>query len=245
MNHSYLITDKMRNDLIAMCTHLLGYVEKGDHSAEQAYYVREELEKLAAIPELQKTVRPNKLLVVIDNDIYISQPFDQWEDGDIEADHVNGHYRVLISKQDGKYFVANAVDGFGSNCKEKFTNSSVEIYTPLGAAWQKAQDGWISVEERLPECFLHIGNKKRTNWVIGIRNRDQFICVYTKGHQLEFGDDDYDGEYDEVEDRNGTLYLKPGWYSLENTPNGLYDEVWMERNPTHWRPLPEPPVKQS
>lgn len=203
MNNSYLITDKMRNDLISMCTHILGYVEKGDHSAEQAYYVREDLEKLAATPELPKEAE---------------------EAAREMAENMFSKRDESTSKYNDQHYFEK---GFLA-----------------GAAWRQLQDGWISVEERLPECFLHIGNKKRINWVIGIRNRDQFICAYTKGHQLEFGDDDYDGEYDEVEERNGTLYLKPGWYSLENTPNGQYDETWTERNPTHWRPLPEPPVKK-
>lgn len=69
----------------------------------------------------------------------------------------------------------------------------------------------------------------------------QFVGNYTKGHEIEFWEDDYDGDYDEVEDKNGTLYLKPGWYELEETPGGDYDEVWLKRNPTHWMPLPEPP----
>src|SRR5687767_11410349 len=96
---------------------------------------------------------------------------------------------------------------------------------------------WISVEEQLPEnindvlCLTRLLNGKRK----------QFVGSYTKGHEIEFWDEDYDGEYDEMEDKNGTLYLKPGWYELEETPNSQYDEVWLAREVTHWMPLPEPP----
>ena len=68
-----------------------------------------------------------------------------------------------------------------------------------------------------------------------------FVGNYTKGHEIEFWDDDYDGEYDSIEDKNGTLYLKPGWYELEETPGGSYDEVWLKREVTHWQPLPKLP----
>ena len=96
---------------------------------------------------------------------------------------------------------------------------------------------WISVEDQLPDntqdvlCITKLLNGKRK----------QFLGNYTKGHEIEFYDDDYDGPNDEFEDKNGMLYLKPGWYELEETPGGNYDEVWMLREVTSWQPLPEPP----
>ena len=102
--------------------------------------------------------------------------------------------------------------------------------------------GWIRVEDGLPEGIRKEGNKKFTNWVLGTNGKNQFVCVYTKGHELEYGDEDpSDEEYDEIESNNGCLYLKPGWYELEETPRGEYDETWVTRTVTHWRKLPSPP----
>lgn len=96
---------------------------------------------------------------------------------------------------------------------------------------------WIDVKEQLPEskkdvlCLMYHVNRRDI----------QFVGCYTKGHEIEYWDDDYQGDYDEVEDKNGTLYLKPGWYECEETPGGEYDEVWVSRNVTHWMPLPKSP----
>lgn len=96
---------------------------------------------------------------------------------------------------------------------------------------------WISINEKLPSeskdvlCLTKLLNGKRK----------QFVGNYTKGHEIEFWEDDYDGEYDPIEEQYGKLFLKPGWYELEETPGGNYDEVWMKREVTHWMPLPEPP----
>lgn len=108
------------------------------------------------------------------------------------------------------------------------------------AGWQSNE--WISVGDRLPEKpknkqyqlvqFGHFTDKG--NFV-------QFIGFYAEPHSVEYGDDDYDGDYDEVEERNGTLYLKPGWYEEEEQASGSYDYCFIPRICTHWKPLPQPP----
>lgn len=100
---------------------------------------------------------------------------------------------------------------------------------------------WIQANEKLPNgphdvlCVTKLVNGKRK----------QFVGNYTRGHEIEFYDDDYDGEYDAFEEKAGALYLKPGWYELEETPGGNYDQVWVFREVTHWAILPEPPVTSS
>lgn len=96
---------------------------------------------------------------------------------------------------------------------------------------------WVSVKERLPESNV---------WVLCVtKTGPSFVGKYTKGHEIEYWDDDYDGTYDEIEDKNGTLYLKPGWYELEEQNHHEYDEMWMSRIVTHWQPLPSPPKQES
>lgn len=115
-------------------------------------------------------------------------------------------------------------------------------FHPKPPTGSDAVEDWISVESGSPDCHRIDGKKKYINWVLGTNGKSQFVCVYTKGHELEYGDDDpSDEEYDEVEERNGCLYLKPGWYELEETPGGQYDETWVKRKVTHYRPLPQPP----
>jgi hypothetical protein len=100
---------------------------------------------------------------------------------------------------------------------------------------------WISVEDKLPErpekkqyvqvqCGYWVGKTFR-----------QFVGFYAEKHKVCYDDYDYDGEYDPVEEAHGQLYLKPGWYEIEDTPGGEYDETFMKRLVTHWQPLPEPP----
>lgn len=101
---------------------------------------------------------------------------------------------------------------------------------------------WVSVENDLPEAYEVDGKKKKVNWVLGTNGKDQFICVHTIGYELEYEDfDPREGDYDEIEERNGTRYLKPGFYELTETPGGEYDETWQKRQPTHWMPLPLSP----
>jgi hypothetical protein len=98
---------------------------------------------------------------------------------------------------------------------------------------------WIDCKERLPDtkddvlCLMYsqYASKKPI----------QFVGCYTKGHEIEYCDDDYQGEYDEIEDKHGTLYLKPGWYECEETPGSSYDEQWIKREVVAWQELPSPP----
>lgn len=92
---------------------------------------------------------------------------------------------------------------------------------------------WISCKDRLPDNPKHV--------LCACERGPMFVGQYTKGHELEFEDDYYQGEYDEVEDRDGMLYLKPGWYESEEQRDGEHDCNWMSRLVTHWMPLPEPP----
>lgn len=97
---------------------------------------------------------------------------------------------------------------------------------------------WISVKDRLPD---NINNVLCLTNTLGKRPI-QFIGSYTKGHEIAYYDEDYDGEYDPIEDKDGQLYLKPGWYECEEQIRSDFDEYWIIRdNVTHWMPLPEPP----
>lgn len=51
--------------------------------------------------------------------------FDTWEDGDFEADGLTDGNRYLISEKDGKYFVSNAMNGYGENIRAKYEKVAV------------------------------------------------------------------------------------------------------------------------
>jgi len=131
----------------------------------------------------------------------------------------------------------------------KFDKMSEDVWSGLekiaaGESTTVEGDGWISVEDSLPEYWKpNEFGKKKVNWVLIInKHQFQFIGFYTKGHEVEYGDDDYDGEYDEVEEKKGTLYLKAGFYEIVETPGGVYDERYNKlQDITHWHPLLSPP----
>lgn len=92
---------------------------------------------------------------------------------------------------------------------------------------------WISVTHRLPD------NSKPV-WCFEQPNH-QFSGVYTKGHEIEYEDDNEDREFDPEEARRGSLLLKTGWYEEVEQIRSEYDFYWVVRNVTHWMPLAEPP----
>lgn len=93
---------------------------------------------------------------------------------------------------------------------------------------------WIDINDRLPDT---------TKIVLGQPEKGALcITFYTKGHEVEYEDYDYNGEYDPVEEQKGSLLLKEGWYEELEQVNGEYDVCYMKRKITHWMPLPEKPT---
>ena len=94
---------------------------------------------------------------------------------------------------------------------------------------------WIPIQKEMPPT------KKN---VLTTTGKGISIAFYTKAHETEFGDEDYNGPWDEVEEKSGCLYLKEGWYEVEETDGGTYDEIFAPRLVTHWMELP-PNIKSS
>lgn len=91
---------------------------------------------------------------------------------------------------------------------------------------------WISVNERLPESTKQV-------LAIGNKGKHQFVGFYTKGKDVEVAGDE---DCNDCEDSNQDYcYLFPGWYEEEETPRSEYDYTYVNRDVTHWMPLPEPP----
>jgi len=73
----------------------------------------------------------DKRYLMIKGIVFETLLFDQWDDGDFEADSAIDSIRVLVSKNDKGYFVANAMDGYGNNIRRKFENEKVILLTPI------------------------------------------------------------------------------------------------------------------
>jgi phage FluMu protein Com len=119
--------------------------------------------------------------------------------------------------------------GLSEETKTAIKNSS------LFQKVEPVKSEWISVKDRLPDSAKPV-------WCFESPNH-QFSGIYTKGHEIEYADDDYDGEYDAEEDRRGCLLLKTGWYEEVEQIRSEYDFNWITREVTHWRPLLSPPIE--
>lgn len=96
------------------------------------------------------------------------------------------------------------------------------------------ENGWISVEEKLPESNVQV-------LCIGNKGKHQFVGFYTVGRDVEVApDEDYSNDCEDCQDQD-YCYLKPGWYEEEETPRSEYDYQYVSRDVTHWQPLPSPP----
>jgi hypothetical protein len=71
------------------------------------------------------------------------------------------------------------------------------------------------------------------------KGRTVLACYYRE-RALEMDDDYADvGTYDE---ESGSSYAPPGWYEEHDSDNPLMP---LECEPTHWMPLPAPPIEQQ
>jgi len=95
-------------------------------------------------------------------------------------------------------------------------------------------DGWVSVEDALPNdtkpflCLVNTANKN---------GYYEAICQYTIGGELEFDSED-DDFYDEIRD---ACFMPKGWYESCEQSGGSYDYVFIKRDVAFWMPLPAKP----
>lgn len=82
-----------------------------------------------------------KKFLLVDDTIFQVVDFDEWSDGDFEADCITDTIRVLVSKNNTGYYVANAVDGHGMNIRASFEKSKVVLLTPLPSPPQNKDNG--------------------------------------------------------------------------------------------------------
>ena len=126
----------------------------------------------------------------------------------------------------------NSKIGIKSDWNTEIWNNIIQAMHDYASS-RSIENQWISVEERLPE------NPKE---VLGYC-KGTIVCFYTKGHEVEYEDEDFEGEYDEYEDAKGALFLKAGWYQHCEQKSGDYDYLFIKREITHWREKPQPPTK--
>jgi hypothetical protein len=111
----------------------------------------------------------------------------------------------------------------------------LELVSSPNQLEKEIEDKWISVKERLPDSYKPV-------WCFEYPNH-QFSGIYTKGHEIEYENDDEDREFDEEEERRGSLLLKTGWYEEVEQVQAMHDFHWITRNVTHWKPLATPPLQ--
>lgn len=95
-------------------------------------------------------------------------------------------------------------------------------------------DKWISVEDRLPNCYQSV--------LVQIDNyptKMNMVAHYLRKHTEEYdGDADVFGDYDEATD---TTYCPAGWYADTTYIGAEHSSYFINEKVTHWQPLPEPP----
>ncbi len=94
-----------------------------------------------------------------------------------------------------------------------------------------AAPGWIPVSERLPESQMHV-----LGFYLNDYGAKRVIrAFYAKQHQVE---DTSDGELEDCDEKDGTYYIREGWYE-ENEASEYYYRA--EGTVTHWMPMPAAP----
>ena len=113
---------------------------------------------------------------------------------------------------------------------------STELLTDLANKMYFEQSEWVRVEDSLPE------NNKPVMGLIQHPSGRYSHCVvqYTKGFDIDVEDWDSDGDYNHKEN-DETNYLKEGWYEDCEQHQGMYDNIYLKRQISHWMPLPSPP----
>lgn len=156
------------------------------------------------------------------------------------------HYKEVVKPDDNWASWETCIeDGTVKLAIDAMEKYAEQFAAPPATVIQPLQ--WVKATERLP---IRPDKKIYLNVLCGYYTTKgsfiQFVGFYAEKHKVPYEDyDGDDGEYDPVEEAHGTLYLKEGWYELEETPGGMYDEVFVSRSVTHWMPLPPLPGEST
>lgn len=102
----------------------------------------------------------------------------------------------------------------------------------------KADNGWISVDEKLPETGKHVLASCEIKILGGKKKRYTCVAMYAAEKSIVCSESgDVDSDYDEETDE---YYLPEGWWECIHNWDE-YSSVAIEDFVTHWMPLPEPP----
>lgn len=142
-----------------------------------------------------------------------------------------------------KTVVQQSIEQAATEYSSQFHKSEfgAELFAERGfiAGAEFATPKWIPVSEKLPEKNCPYGGQ-----VLATGGKGYMVCIYTTGRQIdvELENDEDENDYD-MDEQQGTIYLKAGWYEYAEQSGSNYEAIWCDRQITHWMPLPALPNK--
>lgn len=195
----------------------------------------------------------NKYLTVNDILCFVSNE----EDGCIEAD--GGGNRFLLAKnEDGSFYVANSMNGYGDNNHKEFASAKVVLLAPIESPSSthplqekidglREASGWISVKDRLPEEGQIVDI-----WEMPLENRlKQNLSLKGSSYAEKYlHDTDYSGwrdtdyKFSIEKDEEGVIncFIKCQHKYLNTFTGSEYKKICVENKEVlYWMPRPTSP----
>ena len=154
------------------------------------------------------------------------------EKGEEKVDKVKLELEIdELATEHAELYMDGSDHGFSlSLYKQAFSDG---YHANSGAAHAQQQNGWVRVDDRLPE-------DTNTVWTYFKGQNGKLIpCVaqYTKGKELDCDYDSDDSDHLDYDEAKDTYYLPAGWYENSEQSGGSYDFIYHKRDVVLWKPV--------